>query len=350
MINFNLMLGLVAATGLSVSACRTGQQVEEGNSDLMSTDDPCVGRANDPYEPRLRFLKGITTKGKCIDASYRRSIVLLDDPKADLPDTQLGDPNVELPDTQLGDPNVELPDTQLGDPNVELPDTVKFANLYHMKNFYIAEVDTTAISEVILQLEHFVRNSLNAGAHAQLRLRFSKPVKITAQYDLAQTPVVEEVNQLILSYEGLGSESTGKFDLSPLIQAFDRSSVGIYRITTMNEYIDTFVKSTGNRVEQWKVDLSQEKKMELFKEWAQTSNKKGMLSPYQLFDSNCINQVLNAMDKLNKGFWQDFRENITKPFNWYPGFIAQAAQAHGIKLTKMEDLGPADASAKSFFK
>ena len=314
MINFNLMLGLVAATGLSVSGCRTGQQAEEVNSDLMSTDDPCVGRANDPYEPRLRFPKGITSKGKCIDASYRRSIVLLDGPK------------------------------------VDLPDTVKFANLYHRKNFYIAEVDTTAISEVILQLEHFVRNSLNAGAHAQLRLRFSKPVKISAQYDLAQGPVVEEVNQLILSYEGLGSESTGKFDLSPLIQAFDRSSVGVYRITTMNEYIDTFVKTAGNRVEQWKVDLTQEKKMELFKEWAQTSNKKGMLSPYQLFDSNCINQVLNAMDKLNKGFWQDFRENITKPFNWFPGFIAQASQVHGIKLTKMEDLGPSDASAKSFFE
>jgi hypothetical protein len=307
------MMGTASFLVMAAFGCRTIPQAEPLNSDHMSSDDSCVGNASDPYEPRLRFKSGITATGKCIDASYRRSIVLLDQFKTDL------------------------------------PDQVRFANLFHKKNFYIAEVDTTAISEVILQLEHFVPFSANAGAHAQIRLRFSKPVAIFSQYKNANGEKVGEVSDLILSYEGLGSKSTGPLDLSPLLQAFDRSSVGIYRITTMHDYVKTFVIDAGNRVEQWTVAIPEEKKTELFKEWALTSNKKGMLSPYHLFDSNCINQMLNALDKLNKGFWQDFRENLTRPFNWYPGFIAQAATAHGIKLTKREDFGPNDPTAKGYF-
>ena len=306
---------LLAAPFVALVACKMQQNINGNTQSAKQVESQasCSLDAADPFEPNARFPKG-SGKGECIDSSYLRPVRML---------------------TETEKKRYPV-----------VADKIYFANTYHYKEFHVAEVNPKAISEVILQLEHFRATLLpNAGAHGQLRLRFSQPINLFSQKNGNVRPTAT-ISELILSYEGIGPKN--KTQLQNATMAFDGSSAGIFRVNSMYDFVHDKVVGKSHSVEQWRVETSLQEREELLREWIERSSANGMTSTFSILGSNCINRALQALDEVHAGMWSDVKENLTRPISFYPGFIAQVSQKRGFKLTHLDSIDT-DESAKTFF-
>lgn len=266
----------------------------------QTSQGSCVTTENDPYTPDARYPRG-PHRGKCIRTELYRNVVTL----------------TPAPHRTI-------------------------ANVYHKGAFVIARIDTASVTKLVLQLDHFQRRTLNAGAHAQWRISFSRPIELFRQGLEApgESTRAGEASELIFSYEGVGYPRAMGF--ANLLDAVLGRGVGVFRVTTPHTFYQTYVAHPRkpHRVEQWEIEnLPQEKLAEFVESWVARSESEGMENPYRLlFGANCISVAETAFDSAVRGGPPPFAGGLRFLFGWYPGFTKQIVDlSPGITVRRIAD-------------
>lgn len=254
---------------------------------------------------------------------------------------------------------------------------ITIANVTHDNRFWFAEIPVKAIKDVYFQLEHFpslppqqsedivgklpgfARNKAANGiqflndylaGHTQLRLQFTKPIKLKAQVGSEEATI----NDLVFSVEAVGQKGYA-FDL---VAGLQKNFVAMHRVTSLTQkYYDMVIAEEfgapkNHVVEQGVMSFSpdaaknQKVKERLIKvyiekselNWQQIEMQEDE-ALYNTVTRNCTTEVIRAMDQalqtsntLNAGELLRYKaaKAATKAVYFFPMVVHEALQQRGL--------------------
>ena len=219
----------------------------------------CTCNVNDSFDPQARMPKG-PLKGQCINSCKQRSVKLLTSAEAA--------------------------------PYRPLPGMLVVANVSHGGDFWVAQIPTNAIEDVIFQIEHFP--AVVPAAHTQLRFRFKRGTEVLLVSQAMNAPFTQVgIKDLVYSVEAVGIPE-GRFDL--VAGFFDRFALA-YRLISLQDRAEQMLVKDQHRVEQLKLNLKPEAKQQLLRKAILFSDRAGMRKMYDTFARNCTTELFHAIDQ-----------------------------------------------------
>lgn len=207
------------------------------------------------------------------------------------------------------------------------------ANISHRGEFYTAEIPVRGIEKVIFQVETF--EAPVPAAHTQIRIKFydHSPVLLKNQ-NSASSSREAVTHDLVLSVEAIG-EKGYNYDI---FKGLGKNLKTVYRIKTLESFVDRVIVGKGSKVMQWELDLNKSEKMNFLKNYINYSAKKGFSDVYNTIKLNCTTELLRIVDMSTKN---TFRKGLGKllTFDFYPAAIKPAVKSRGIYKKSLDDLG-----------
>ena len=227
-----------------------------------NTDPNCVTNPNDPYEPRVRMVKGPDT-GVCVNSTLRRSVMQLSEEEA----------------KKYFAPS---------------EGKIVVANFSYKNKYWIAEIPIEDVTKMVLQSEHFpmfTRPVKILIDHTQIRFDFSTPIHLVTQVTNEPRETVD-LHHLILSDENIG----------PYGEAFDffggaKGQFNVaYRLVALEDKYEWMIKKQGHRVDQREFSLSQNNQIAFLLEGIRRGTINGSGRSYDSFKLNCSSEILNILN------------------------------------------------------
>ena len=276
------------------SATQLGEKAATSDGQSFGStfdEDTCSYDISDPYEPRSRFEWG-PFEGDCHDTFKRRPIVRLSGDEAKAFQDSAGHFVV--------------------------------ANVYHDGAFWIAYVPRDAVQDVFFQLEYFP--AIVPAGHTQLRVDFNQPVSMYGQSD-SNRGQFHETKYFVLSAEAV-TRRGDKYDLFRGVQ--DHFAIAL-RVTTLEARYRSMVEDQGHRVEQWRLQLDEWQRHQVFAWYIGVSREMRLEHPYHTVSRNCTTEVVDLLDSIvNYTLRERIGRFLLKVTEFYPNVVRAALIARGL--------------------
>ena len=299
---FRSSLPITFVALVSTTACNISEHKPISKVSSLGGAD-CVFDAQDPYEPHSRLPKG-DNQGKCYDTRKARSLVRLTEGQA----------------RQYGG---------------SVKDVLTVANISHKGGYYVGHIPLAGLKNAIFHLEYFP--AVVPAGHTQLRLQFDEkmPVTLVSQSKAGPTKV-ERVTDLVMSVEAIGQPGY-QYDI---IKGMDDQFGAVYRLTSLEEKYDHMVRKQDHRVEQWKLNVSQEELRTILEKYVAKSEERSMNFMYHTIKLNCTNEIVAAIDDgMDYSMRERFGKFTAKTTDFYPNVIRISLIKRGLlPLGKGNDL------------
>jgi len=291
--------GAFAGAALAVAGCAVpleepGINAEAPAGPLGKADsagsafDPelCAYDPADPYEPRARFEIGPWT-GECLDTQTRRPVEVLASPE-------------------------------------QSSNSLELANVFHDDGYWFASIPTDAIENVYFQLEYFP--AVVPAGHTQIRVEFSEPVILSghSSWNLGDE---QQIYNLVLSAEAVPRVGDG-YDLFRGVQ----NHFGLaLRVTSLAARYESMIVEQDHHVEQWRLMLTEEEKVDLLTFYTEQSDELGLGSTYHTITRNCTTEIVRSLDGVVRyTTGEQIRRFLLRATEFYPNIVRAALIARGL--------------------
>lgn len=219
------------------------------------TNDKCRTNRSDVYDPSVLLLSG-PNKGKCLDTSKLRSIIVLN--------------------------------------KGQKTGKVTVANFFHKNKFWIATLKPRNVEKMIFQIENF--KAIVPAAHTQIRIVMNEgsEIQLTSQTPNADgSHDKDSVRQIVFSVEAImppGLEYG-------LIEGA-RNHFGLaYRFVSMDQRFNDMIKKDHHKVRQYVLNLSEEEKTNVMNNMLKISDENQYQRFYHTTARSCTTEAFEVLDK-----------------------------------------------------
>ncbi|MEI7528916.1 MAG: DUF4105 domain-containing protein [Elusimicrobiota bacterium] len=176
------------------------------------------------------------------------------------------------------------------------PDTLVYANVRHLDRFYVAAIPVSAISELYYQVVYYPVPLVGVrGGHVQVRVLFSRPVRLTPQFP-ADPDVALEVSSLIFSGQAVGTSAGINLDPFRSIDGSMLLGLGVY--TDQAKLIDQYIEMKGRETRQYRLRLSAEQKQRYARAYLADTDFRRLSTYFILTSNNCSTNQLRIIDSI----------------------------------------------------
>lgn len=167
------------------------------------------------------------------------------------------------------------------------------ANLRHGDRYYVARVQPTQIKEVIIQIENF--KAVVPAAHSQIRFKFNPGFEVEL-FDQVTRQTAGKLSDIVASGEAVLPKHPGaKFDL---IRGGTEQHFGFaYTFVSLANKVKSQVIDQNNKVEQWRLSLSQTNRVRILNAAVDLGERMGMDAYYDLIQRSCTTELYRAIDQ-----------------------------------------------------
>lgn len=215
----------------------------------------CHQNSLDPYEPALVFARG-HNKGKCLDVSYKRSIVALPS---------------------------------------EAEGKLTFANFYHEGKFWIASLDPAASSELIYEIVDFPDTHLVA--HTEVRIRFPEGQEVELREQAVPpeaTPQMRRIREIAFSIEAVTPTDGEGYGL---ISGVENHFGVAYRFLSMHDMYERAWLKDKRHTRQYRLRVDVAGREHILRNFVKMATERGMNDFYNTFSHSCTTELFWAFDQ-----------------------------------------------------
>jgi len=216
----------------------------------------------DPFEPHAAMPRG-PFAGRCLDTSEERSIRILSPAQA-----------AAYGLTPDGDRRFVI------------------ANVRHAGRYWVAEIDPSAVEDVVLQVEYFP--AIVPAAHTQLCFRFApgQGPRLVPQVGRADSGATR-LADLVYSVEAVFPVDGEPYDL---VKGMQDHYATAYRFVSLEDRYRAMVVGQHHRVEQIRLRLSPEQRRRLLVRTMHDSDAAQLGRMYHTLALNCTTELMRAID------------------------------------------------------
>ncbi len=249
-------------------------------------------KSQDPYEPDARMPEGRWIKGRYrgqrIDTRERRSLRILRGAQAEPYSPAAGE--------------------------------IVAANFTHDGRFWVAKFPRDAVKRVIFQKWDFgemrvplLDFQIFHVAHTEIRFALGRDITLFAQGGPPE-PHPEKIRDIVTSVETVGPPGTSFNIIGGLLNHF----VAVRRFKSLEENYFERVVCERRTIQQWDVDIPENKKETLFSAAIAQSDRDGMNVLYHVFRRSCTTEAFRLIDSVMDYGIRTWRSRVFKRAPHFP--------------------------------
>jgi hypothetical protein len=187
-------------------------------------------------------------------------------------------------DTGKYRPALKLTAQQRGAYGIGRDGMLAVANVRHLDRFYVAAIPLDAVRDLYFQVAYYRLPVIGPrGGHSQVRVLFSRPVRLVPQYPADPAGAIE-VDSLIFSVQAVGTDPK----LVDPLRVVDGSmllGMGVY--TVQCKLADQFREMPGVETRQYRLGLSDAEKKAYVRAYLDEAASRRLSSYFNLLTNNC---------------------------------------------------------------
>lgn len=162
--------------------------------------------------------------------------------------------------------------------------TLAAANVRHLDRFYVAAIPPDAVRDLYFQVAYYRLPLVGPrGGHSQVRVLFSRPVRLVPQYPADPAGAIE-ADSLIFSVQAVGT-NPALVDPLRVIDGSMLLGMGVY--TVQRKLVDQFREMPGVETRQYRLRLSDAEKRAYVSAYLEEADSRRLSSYFNLLTDNC---------------------------------------------------------------
>lgn len=172
------------------------------------------------------------------------------------------------------------------------------ANVRHLDRFYVASIPLDAVRDLYFQVAYYRLPVIGPrGGHSQVRVLFSRPVRLVPQYPADPAGAIE-ADSLIFSVQAVGTDPK----LVDPLRVVDGSmllGMGVY--TVQCKLADQFREMPGVETRQYRLRLSDAEKKAYVRAYLDEAHSRRLSSYFNLLTNNCNTTQFSLLGRVRPG-------------------------------------------------